>query len=213
MIKGLGCALLLFATACTTRPPTTAPPSTAGPSSMVAPRSTAELAAAIDSAATRSDNEPDPKIRAELAAQAVITIDRRISCADLALRIVEVARAHMRAAWRRTHAGEILSSMLEDLAHAESADSYYDEAGPARVRALVIRAPGWPLGRATPGGTGCGAPRSRASTAVSAQPVGIGGGAVEERGRQRRPGRLRARSRCRAGAARRGRSRPVAAPG
>jgi hypothetical protein len=37
--------------------------------------------------------------------------------------------------------------MLEALTRAESADPNYDEAGPARVRALVlIRAPGWPLG-------------------------------------------------------------------
>jgi hypothetical protein len=37
--------------------------------------------------------------------------------------------------------------MLDALARAESADPAYDEAGPARVRALVlIRAPGWPLG-------------------------------------------------------------------
>jgi hypothetical protein len=51
------------------------------------------------------------------------------------------ARAHP------THAGELLSSMLDSLARAESADATYDEAGPARVRALVlIRAPGWPLG-------------------------------------------------------------------
>ena len=51
------------------------------------------------------------------------------------------ARAHP------THAGETLSSMLDFLARAESTDATYDEAGPARVRALVlIRAPGWPLG-------------------------------------------------------------------
>jgi pimeloyl-ACP methyl ester carboxylesterase len=37
--------------------------------------------------------------------------------------------------------------MLDNLARAEAADPNYDEAGPARVRALVlIRAPGWPLG-------------------------------------------------------------------
>lgn len=37
--------------------------------------------------------------------------------------------------------------MLDALARAESVDPDYDEAGPARVRALVlIRAPGWPLG-------------------------------------------------------------------
>ena len=46
-----------------------------------------------------------------------------------------------------TQAGALLTSMLDSLAGAESADPAYDEAGPARVRALVlIRAPGWPLG-------------------------------------------------------------------
>jgi len=51
------------------------------------------------------------------------------------------ARAHP------TRAGELLSSMLDNLARAETADPNYDEAGPARVRALVLtRAPGWPLG-------------------------------------------------------------------
>ena len=51
------------------------------------------------------------------------------------------ARAHP------TRAGELLNSMLLSLASAEAADPDYDEAGPARVRALVLlRAPGWPLG-------------------------------------------------------------------
>jgi hypothetical protein len=41
--------------------------------------------------------------------------------------------------------------MLESLSGAEGADPSYDEAGPARVRALVlIRAPGWPLGPGDP---------------------------------------------------------------
>jgi hypothetical protein len=37
--------------------------------------------------------------------------------------------------------------MLDALTRAESADAAYDEAGPARVRALVLtQARGWPLG-------------------------------------------------------------------
>jgi hypothetical protein len=52
-----------------------------------------------------------------------------------------MARAHP------ARAGEFLNGMLDSLARAETADPSYDEAGPARVRALVlIRAPGWPLG-------------------------------------------------------------------
>ena len=58
------------------------------------------------------------------------------------------ARAHP------TRAGELLNNMLDLLTRAESADPNYDEAGPARVRALVlIRAPSWPLG---PGDTEAG---------------------------------------------------------
>ena len=37
--------------------------------------------------------------------------------------------------------------MLDSLGRADAADPNYDNAGPSRVRALVlIRAPGWPLG-------------------------------------------------------------------
>jgi Tfp pilus assembly protein PilF len=40
-----------------------------------------------------------------------------------------------------------LKSMLDSLGGADAADPNYDNAGPSRVRALVlIRAPGWPLG-------------------------------------------------------------------
>jgi hypothetical protein len=57
--------------------------------------------------------------------------------------------------------------MLQGLAQAESADPGYDEAGPARVRALVlIRAPGWPLG---PGDAESGLVAAR--RAVAARPL------------------------------------------
>jgi len=120
---------------------------------MVAPRSTAELAAAIDSAAARSDAESDSKIRAELATQAVGDADACLAHDPQAAACLygrAVARG-LNARAHPTHAGEILSSMLEDLSRAESADANYDEAGPARVRALVlVRAPGWPLGPGDP---------------------------------------------------------------
>jgi hypothetical protein len=162
-MKTIGCALLLCAAACTTqlRPPPAAPSS-----SNAAPRSTAELAAAIDTAATRSDTEADPKIRAELATQA-------LECAEACLaRDPQAAaclygRAVARGLNARAHptrAGEILSGMLEDLARAESADSNYDEAGPARVQALVlVRAPGWPLG---PGDAEAGLAAARRAVAL-----------------------------------------------
>jgi hypothetical protein len=70
------------------------------------------------------------------------------------------ARAHP------ARAGELLNTMLDDLTRAESADPNYDDAGPARVRALVlIRAPGWPLG---PGDPEAGLAAAR--RAVSLQP-------------------------------------------
>ncbi|MGC1520431.1 MAG: hypothetical protein WA803_02725, partial [Steroidobacteraceae bacterium] len=68
------------------------------------------------------------------------------------------ARAHP------ARAGETLRNMLDSLARAESADPNYDEAGPARVRALVlIRAPGWPLG---PGDAEAGLDAARRAVAL-----------------------------------------------
>jgi hypothetical protein len=133
---------------------------------MVAPRSTAELAAAIDGAAARSDTEPDPKIRAELAAQAINDADTCLAHDPQAAACLygRALAGGLNARAHPTHAGEILSSMLEDLAHAESADPNYDEAGPARVRALVlIRAPGWPLG---PGDSEAGLVAARRAVAL-----------------------------------------------
>ncbi len=71
---------------------------------------------------------------------------RTASCLyDHAVALGLEARAHP------AHAGELLNSMLEQLAAAEALDAGYDRAGPARVRALVlIRAPGWPLGPGDP---------------------------------------------------------------
>ena len=56
--------------------------------------------------------------------------------------------------------------MLTELTSAEAAEPNYDQAGPARVRALVlIRAPAWPLG---PGDTDAGLASAR--RAVMLQP-------------------------------------------
>ena len=68
------------------------------------------------------------------------------------------ARAHP------TRAGELLKEMLDTLARAEAADPNYDEAGPARVRALVLlRAPAWPLG---PGDAEAGLMAARRAVAL-----------------------------------------------
>jgi hypothetical protein len=54
--------------------------------------------------------------------------------------------------------------MLATLTRVESADPNYDEAGPARVQALVlIRAPGWPLG---PGDAEAGLAAGRRAVAL-----------------------------------------------
>jgi hypothetical protein len=64
-------------------------------------------------------------------------------------------------------AGELLNKMLGDLASAEAADPDYDQAGPARVRALVlIRAPGWPLG---PGDADAGLAAARRAVTLRPQ--------------------------------------------
>jgi len=106
--------------------------------------------------AKHSDHEPDSKIRVALAADA-----RRDADACLAREPQAAACLYGRAIAlgleARVHpvrAGALLNGMLDALAQAESADPNYDEAGPARVRALVLmRAPGWPLG---PGDTEAG---------------------------------------------------------
>jgi len=137
-----GGLLLLAVCACATRPPVP-------PAQRATPSSVAALAAAVEQDARRSEHEPDAQVRGELAADAGRNAD---SCLALepqgaaclygrAIALALNARAHP------VHAGELLTDMLATLTRAESADPDYDEAGPARVRALVLlRAPGWPLG-------------------------------------------------------------------
>jgi hypothetical protein len=130
-----------------------------------------ELAAAIAADAKRSDRESDSQTRAELAAQAGSAADACLAQAPQAAaclygRAVALgleARAHP------TRAGELLNKMLADLANAESIDPAYDEAGPARVRAIVlVRAPGWPLG---PGDADAGLASARRAASLRPQYV------------------------------------------
>ncbi len=154
---------MLALAACTTRLRPALPAQGAQPSSVAA------LAAAIEVAATRSDHEPDSKVRGELAdeagrdAQACLSREPQAAACLFghAIALGLQARAHP------TRAGELLSTMLDALARAESADPSYDEAGPARVRALVlIRAPAWPLG---PGDSDAGL--TAAHRAVTLRPL------------------------------------------
>jgi hypothetical protein len=139
------------------------------PSPVPTPVSVEELASAIAADAQRSDHEPDAKIRGELATEASRDAEACLArepqaAACLYGRAVALgleARAHP------TRAGELLNSMLESLASAESADPNYDQAGPARVRALVlIRAPGWPLG---PGDAAAGLVAARRAATLRPQ--------------------------------------------
>ncbi len=167
MNKGFWYGVLLLAVAaCATRPP---PAPQAPSASSTEPSSVAALAAAIEADAKRSDHEPDSKIRGELAAEAdrdaQACLAREPQAAPClygrGIALGLEARAHP------TRAGESLSNMLVALGRAESADPNYDEAGPARVRALVlIRAPGWPLG---PGDAEAGLAAAR--RAVSLRPL------------------------------------------
>jgi hypothetical protein len=98
------------------------------------------LLLAVAACATRAPPPPPPASR---DVDACLSREPQTAAClyDHAVALGLEARAHP------TRAGELLSSMLDFLGRAESADATYDEAGPARVRALVlIRAPGWPLG-------------------------------------------------------------------
>jgi hypothetical protein len=151
---------MLAVAACTARlrPSPPAPSLTA--------KSVDALAGRIAADAKRSDHEPDSRIRGELAAQAGRDAEACLSqepeaAACLYGRAVSLgldARVHP------TRAAELLKEMLDALARAETADPNYDEAGPARVRALVlIRAPGWPLG---PGDAEAGLTAARRAVAL-----------------------------------------------
>ena len=161
MIRQFWCGLLIVAVAaCVTRRP---PPPVQGAASS---SSVAALAAAIELEAQRSDHESDSKIRGELAAEAsrdaeaCLLLEPQAS-ACLYGRAVALglnARAHP------ARSGEFLSDMLATLTRVDSADPNYDEAGPARVQALVlIRAPGWPLG---PGDAEAGLAAARRAVAL-----------------------------------------------
>jgi hypothetical protein len=160
VIRRICCALIICAAGCATRPPSPQKPTGAEGASVPA------LAAAIEADSRRSEHESDSNARADLAANAerdaqaclARNPDAAACLYGHAIALGLEARAHP------TRAGESLNSMIGALTRAETADPTYDEAGPARVRALVlIRAPGWPLG---PGDTEAGLIAARRAVAL-----------------------------------------------
>lgn len=138
-------ALLLAACTAPLRPAAVQPPPMHA--------SSAELAAAIALDAQQSEHESDPRVRSELAASARRDADACIGIApeDVACLFGSGLALGLDARAHPTRAGAILNEMLVTLARAEAVDPSYDNAGPARVQALVlIRAPGWPLGPGDP---------------------------------------------------------------
>jgi hypothetical protein len=133
----------------------------AGPAPAVA-----QYAATIKANSDRSDHESDGKVRADLAAQSSSAAD---ACLALdpqaaACQYGKAVATGMEARAHPTRAVGLLSSMLQNLGNADSADPNYDKAGPSRVRALVlIRAPGWPVG---PGDTDAGLAAARRAVAL-----------------------------------------------
>jgi hypothetical protein len=136
---------------CKTAAPGAGNPGAAAPGTI--PDTIEGLAAAIAADARHSDTETDSKTREQLAADASRDGDACLARSPQAAACLYYhgvalgleARAHP------LHAAELLKSMLDALAAAESADRRYDHGGAARVQALVlIKAPGWPLGPGDP---------------------------------------------------------------
>lgn len=112
-----------------------------------------QLAAAVAADARRSDTESDSKIRDQLAADAIQNAQACLERAPQAAACLyyDGVALGLKARAHPLQASEALKSMLGRLGSAEEADPAYDNAGPARVKALVlIKAPAWPLGPGDP---------------------------------------------------------------
>lgn len=140
-------ALAMLIAACAT------PRRAIGPLPSSAPTSVEDLVAAIQADSSRSDHASEGQTRAQLADEASAYAEACLANAPQAagclygrgLALGLQARAHP------TSAGASLKDMLDVLGKADAVDPNYDQAGPSRVRALVLlRAPGWPLGPGDP---------------------------------------------------------------
>jgi hypothetical protein len=108
-----------------------------------------QLASAVAMDARRSDLERDSKTRDQLAADALQNAQACLERAPQAAACLyyDGVALGLKARAHPLQANEALKSMLDALSGAEEADPAYDQAGPARVKALVlIKAPVWPLG-------------------------------------------------------------------
>ncbi|MDB6007910.1 MAG: hypothetical protein JWL65_160 [Gammaproteobacteria bacterium] len=161
----LGIAVVLLVAACSLPRRTTAP----APLPTGAPTSVEGLAAAIDADSQRSDHESDARVRGALADEASGYADACLAQApkDAACLYWRGVALGLQAKSHPTRAGELLKSMLDSLSGADAIDPNYDQAGPSRVRALVlIRAPGWPLG---PGDADAGLESARRAVGLRPQ--------------------------------------------
>jgi hypothetical protein len=108
-----------------------------------------QLASAVAMDARRSALERDSKTRDQLAADALQNAQACLERAPQAAACLyyDGVALGLKARAHPLQANEALKSMLDALSGAEAADPAYDQAGPARVKALVlIKAPVWPLG-------------------------------------------------------------------
>jgi hypothetical protein len=128
-----------------------------------------QLAAAVAGDAQRSDVENDSSIRNQLAADALRDAQACLERAphEAACLYYHAIALGLKARAHPLQANEALKSMLEELGAAEAADPEYDQAGPARVKALVlVKAPAWPLG---PGDAEAGLASARRAVALRSQ--------------------------------------------
>lgn len=112
-----------------------------------------QLAAAVAADVRRSDLTTDSKIRDQLAADAMQNAQACLERAPQAAACLyyDGVALGLKARAHPLQANETLKAMLDALSSAEAADPAYDQAGPARVKALVlIKAPAWPLGPGDP---------------------------------------------------------------
>ena len=136
----VGC-LALFVAACATGPKPGPP--------IPASATVADLALQIAADSRRSDTEADSRIREALADDA---LRRALACLSRDSRAAacfygQAIALGLQAKARPVGAIGLLNEMLQSLTSADAADPNYDQAGPSRVRALVLlRAPSWPLG-------------------------------------------------------------------